>query len=396
MCYKAVISTLFTLEDLENAFQWVSDLRKEYSPNSDIWRLRRDWEHTKHGMLEHLNDGSYQFGLLDRYEFDDAIISLWFSDDMIALKLITQVLGKLMEEYIPKSCYHIKEDHGGLKKAVADTYTALPEHQYVMRSDVKSFYESTRFDVLMGIIETYVDHPVLLKLIHKALRWTETRGGWFYEYDQKGLPMGSLLSPLLGAIALIPLDKAMGQVKGIFYARYMDDWVVLTKSKTALRKIVKITHDVVKKLQFQLHPTKTYIGKIKNGFNFLAYYMDHEKILPATETIRRALERTAALYETSQSNRNVSRRYKRTASDRDISEYCVNEPAPTDEFFTNTMDHLLSFAATKPNIIASMRRYLGQWARWLKFGSSMIVGLEQCIQAYLPSIFSLWMRRVGR
>ena len=82
--------------------------------------------------------------------------------------------------------------------------------------------------------------------------------------------------------------------------------------------------------------------------------MDLDKILPATETIRRALERVAALYETSP-KRNVSHRYKRTASDRDISEYQANEPAPTDAYFTNTLNHLLSLAAQKPDILAAMR-----------------------------------------
>ena len=101
-------------------------------------------------MLVQLNDGSYSFGLLDRYEFDDAIISLWTSQDMIALKLIAQVLGQFMADHIPMTCYHVK-GHGGLKKAVADTYAALPDHQFVFRSDVKSYYEPTRFDVLMGL-----------------------------------------------------------------------------------------------------------------------------------------------------------------------------------------------------------------------------------------------------
>lgn len=105
--------------------------------------------------------------------------------------------------------------------------------------------------------------------------------------------MGSPLSPLLGAIALIPLDKAMDQIKGIFYTRYMDDWLVLTKTNTALRKVIKKTHDVMNRLKLQLHPTKTYIGKIRKGFNFLAFYMDLDRILPATKTIRRALERVA-------------------------------------------------------------------------------------------------------
>ncbi len=183
MCDNDIIPPLINLDDLESAFQWACTLRKEYSSNSNIWRLRRDWKSLKHEMLAQLNDRSYQFGLLDRYQFDDAIISLWYSQDMIALKLITQVLGQHMVDHIPKSCYHIK-GHGGLKKAVADTYAALPDHQFVLRSDVKSYYESTQIDVLMGIIETYVDHPVLLKLPYKALRRMETRGVLFYEQPQ--------------------------------------------------------------------------------------------------------------------------------------------------------------------------------------------------------------------
>jgi hypothetical protein len=171
----------------------------------------------------------------------------------------------------------------------------------------------------------------------------------------------------------------------------MDDWVVLTKSKTALRKIIKITHEVVNTLKFQLHPSKTYIGKISHGFNFLGYYMDDQKILPSTETIRRFHERSSALYEPLQGNRSVSRRYKRNAHGRDISEYHVNEPAPTDAYFKNVLTHLLSLAALKPDTLATLRRYVGQWARWLKLGLKTIEGFELHVQSLLPSIASCWM-----
>ena len=156
----------------------------------------------------------------------------------------------------------------------------------------------------------------------------------------------------------------MGQVKSIFYARYMDDWVVFTKSKTALRKIIKITHRVVHDLKLQLHPSKTYIGKISHGFNFLAYYMDHQKILPSKETIRRFHERALALYEPSQPGKNESRRFRKNAIvSRDISEYLVNEAEPTDGYFQNILKHLLTFAAQKPGTLAIMRRYLFQSSR---------------------------------
>jgi len=381
---------LFTRDDLESTFQWISNLRKKYSPSSDIWYLRRDWKHIKEALLDQLNDGSYQFSPLDRYEFNDATLSLWSSQDMIALKLITSALEQRMTEHIPKCCYHTR-GHGGLKKAVTHTYDALQKHQYVMRSDIKSYYDSIRFDVLMEIIESYIKHPIILTLIRNACRRTETRGGVFYDYYEKGIPMGSPLSPLLGAIALIPLDEAIGQINGIFYARFMDDWVVLTKSKSALRKIVKITHAVLNALKFQLHPLKTYIGKISHGFNFLAYYMDNQKILPSKETIRRFYERAAALYEPLQGNRNVSRRYKRNPHGRDISEYQVNETAPTDAYFKNILIHLLSLSAQKPDTFATLRKYVGQWTRWLTSGLSTLNEFETYVESQLPGISSCWM-----
>lgn len=96
------------MDDLESTFQWISSLRKKYSSNSDIWFLRRDWQHIKEALLTQLNDGSYQFSPLDRYEFHDATLSLWSSQDMLALKLITSAFEQRMTEHIPKSCYHAR------------------------------------------------------------------------------------------------------------------------------------------------------------------------------------------------------------------------------------------------------------------------------------------------
>ena len=171
----------------------------------------------------------------------------------------------------------------------------------------------------------------------------------------------------------------------------MDDWVVLTKSKTALRKVVKITHKIVNNLQFELHPSKTYIGRISKGFNFLGFYMDDQKILPAKETIRRFHERATALYESSQTNRNVSRRRKKNTHGRDISEYQVNEPAPTEEYMKNILSHLLALAAVKPDRLATMRRYVRKWALWLKLGLSSLKEFETCVQTLLPSLYSCWV-----
>jgi hypothetical protein len=378
------------MNDLENAYVWITNLRKKYSANADIWCLRRDWQQIKHQLLDALNDGSYQFSPLTRYEFSDATVSLWSSRDMIALKLITQALQQQMGEHLSKNCYHVKS-RGGLKKAVTNTCTALPNYKYAMRSDIKGYYASIQFSMLLPIIESYVSHRVLLILLRNALRRTETTGGIFYDYYEQGIAKGSPLSPLLGCIALLPLDQAFAKIKGIYYARFQDDWIVLTKSKTALRKIIKVTHRVVNELKLQLHPTKNFIGKISRGFNFLGYYMDHQTILPSRETLRRLSERLsekAARYADPPSN-NISRRYKKNPPDRDISEYATDEPAPDDMDFQKILNLVVGGAA-KSGQVATMRTHLRSWTLWLRSGLNDLKLFHTSVAAVLPSLAACW------
>ena len=83
--------------------------------------------------------------------------------------------------------------------------------------------------------------------------------------------MGSPLSPLLGAIALKPLDDAMEKLD-IFYVRYVDDWCILAKSKFKLRHAIKKMHRVLEKLQLKTHPDKTFIGRCEKSWLFSKIY----------------------------------------------------------------------------------------------------------------------------
>ena len=89
----------------------------------------------------------------------------------------------------------------------------------------------------------------------------------------KGLSAGGSLSPLIGAIYLTPLDNAMtalGRKHGLFYVRYMDDFVIMAKTRWHFRKAIAEMHRVLERLCLRVHATKRFIGHTTPGFDFMA------------------------------------------------------------------------------------------------------------------------------
>jgi hypothetical protein len=74
----------------------------------------------------------------------------------------------------------------------------------------------------------------------------------------------------LGAIYLQPVDDAMAKT-GLFYARFMDDWVVLAPTHWKLRAAIRLVNQALAALKVLQHPDKTFVGQISRGFDFLGY-----------------------------------------------------------------------------------------------------------------------------
>ena len=108
---------------------------------------------------------------------------------------------------------------------------------------------------------------------------------------------GGCLSPLLAAVMLIPLDEAMNRLwrrYGLFYVRYMDDFVILAPTRHLLRRAIKEVHAVMARLRLHLHNTKRCIGKLSNGFDFLGYrVVPGRKLRTSAEGRRRFAEKFA-------------------------------------------------------------------------------------------------------
>jgi RNA-directed DNA polymerase len=294
------LADLATVDVLEGAYNWLCTRRKDWSPHADVWRFRQDWAVEKAQLREELLTGTYEVGLLDRVTlFCDGAqeeIDLWSARDALVMKALSLVLP----QYLPLSerCSHLK-GHGGAKYAVRQVLEHLPEQQFVLKTDVQSYYASIDHHLLLDRLAVYIPDRAVLNIIAQYLRRCAERGGLFWEYN-KGIALGSPLSPLIGAFFLTELDEALEKV-GLFYIRFMDDILVLAPTRWKLRNAVKVVNQVLASLQLQKHPDKTFVGRIEKGFDWLGYRMSPAGLRRmAPKTMEKFGARIQRLYEQSQ------------------------------------------------------------------------------------------------
>ncbi len=125
---------------LEEAYTWLCERRKDYSPNDDAWDLRRRWAEIKPQLQATLLAGAYEFSPLAEIRLPDGETrQLWCARGALVLKAMALVLGEYLEPALPERCFHVK-GHGGAKAAVWEALEQLGPQVFVMKSDVKGYY----------------------------------------------------------------------------------------------------------------------------------------------------------------------------------------------------------------------------------------------------------------
>jgi RNA-directed DNA polymerase len=92
------------------------------------------------------------------------------------------------------------------------------------------------------------------------------------------------------------LDQCLSGTEA-YYVRYMDDILVLTKTRWPLRRAVRRLNQTFGELKVSQHPDKTFIGRIERGFDFLGYYFCRGPLRLAQRTLQNHATRLHRLYE---------------------------------------------------------------------------------------------------
>lgn len=147
---------------------------------------------------------------------------------------------------------------------------------WVLDADIKSYFDNINHEKMMILVEQKISDRRILKLIRNWLK-AGVIDKSKYEASHIGSPQGGVISPLLSNIYLNYLDTVWEK----YYThigtlvRYADDLVVICRTMKDVKYAYQVVQYIFKKIELQLHPTKTRMVPMwggKDGFDFLGFH----------------------------------------------------------------------------------------------------------------------------
>ncbi|MCX6752523.1 MAG: reverse transcriptase/maturase family protein [Candidatus Nomurabacteria bacterium] len=170
---------------------------------------------------------------------------------------------------------------------------------FVLKCDIRKFFANIDHAILKQVLEKHIKDKEIIWLLSQVIdsfhTQPNTKNSAIAESLVKGLPLGNLTSQLLVNIYMNEFDQFMKRkLKVKYYARYADDFVILSEDKNYLENLLqKISEFLEKELKLQLHPNKVSIETVASGIDFLGWiHFPRHRVL-RTSTKRRMLKNIA-------------------------------------------------------------------------------------------------------
>ncbi|MEK7464620.1 MAG: reverse transcriptase/maturase family protein [Patescibacteria group bacterium] len=158
---------------------------------------------------------------------------------------------------------------------------------WILKCDIRKFFANIDHNVLVGILEQYIPDENILWLIQEII------GSFHSGKPGVGLPLGNLTSQLFVNIYMNEFDQFVKhKLKTRYYIRYADDFVIFSKDKDWLRRLIPQISDFLNnRLKLRLHQDKIFIKTLSSGIDFLGWvHFPNHRVLRTT-TKRRMFKR---------------------------------------------------------------------------------------------------------
>ena len=217
--------------------------------------------------------------------------------DRIVQQALRQILEPIFESQFSSRSHGFRPGRGCA--TALDVVDRAIRHGYgwVVDADLQSFFDTVDHERLLDALNEEVADGSVLKLIRRILQaGVSLPTTAEIEPTELGTPQGGPLSPLLANVYLHAFDQDM-VAAGYGLVRYADDFVIFAKSESeAAAALDRARAFLEGRLGLRLHPEKTSVTTLANGFEFLGfhYFADPKTGVCRKEVRRKSVQRFRA------------------------------------------------------------------------------------------------------
>lgn len=256
----------------------------ELNLSRNIWNIIKQMEDKTYRV-----SGYHRFMIYDPKKRE--IQALSFKDRVVQHCLCDNIVKPYFEPrliYDNCACREGKGTHFAMERLTKFMHEHYKEHGtkgYILKYDIRHYFDSVDHNVLKRMIRDIPDRNVLGLLYHIINSYAKTKDPMTGE--EKGLPMGNQTSQWFALYYLDPLDRLIKEKMRIkHYVRYMDDGILIHESKEYLNEVLKQMRLVTDSLKLELN-AKTQIFPLSEGVDFLGfrfYLTDTGKVIKRLRT----------------------------------------------------------------------------------------------------------------
>jgi RNA-directed DNA polymerase len=210
--------------------------------------------------------------------------------DRVIQQAIAQVLTPLFDPHFSSHSYGFRYGKRAHQAVRAVEAASREGYAHAVDCDLKSFFDTVNHDRLLTRLARRVTDGRVLRLIGRYLRAGVQMLEGHREATVQGVPQGGPLSPLLANIMLDPLDQEL-EKRGLRFARYADDFLVLVKSASAARRVMaSITRFVEGRLGLVVNRQKSQAAPLTHC-TFLGFAFRRRQVVWSDKALGRFKER---------------------------------------------------------------------------------------------------------
>lgn len=305
------VKTLDNVFDSMTSFEWLEEsyrkARKQKRYRPEVLKFTADLDTNLLCIQRQLREETYAFGPYRRHWVHipkrRMVMALPF-DGRVVQWAVYRVLKPFYHPMMIEDSYACIDGRGSLAAAQRLQYWLRQvrhreKEWYCLKLDISKYFYRIDHEILLNILRRRIRDERLMRLIETVISCGGEKFGLprFMGPDDVpldewlgnvGMPIGNLTSQLFANIYLNELDQfCKHQLHAHFYARYMDDVIILSDSKEQLHTWhTQIQAFLRDKLRLDLNQ-KTMIFPVKKGVEFVGYIVRAGSLRIRKQTVRR-------------------------------------------------------------------------------------------------------------